>query len=412
VPIVRRNPGAVSVALGPDRGGTLALDTDPKLKVPDAVPVKAGETARIGITPLEERPSGKYRTTIRLMDGPTLVGLLSVPLAFESSAITARCIGLPMTAKSQPAVRVSLQNGAEKEQEVTVRFRDIWTSGAMRPAVTEARLKLPALSTASTDFPVTRDRVHLNQNYPVSVDVVSADGFSRTFRDPVHFRAIPRATSPIQVDADLADWNTGALLPLEPNWMWGLRSHTNSGASKNYSLTWKEQNDPEGNFRLYLLWRDDSLYLAATVNNTSRQHPAVDKDLENLWAQDCLYVVMYPSEFVRGEGTATFPHKMHLGLDGRGKPCLQDGDGNVFLDPKEVDCDYAVRETERGYTYEFRMGPKYPGFRGLKVRPGAHLSLSVMAWRNKGDRCYAFFRHFASFEGSIGDMGAFVLVDE
>jgi hypothetical protein len=35
-----------------------------------------------------------------------------------------------------------------------------------------------------------------------------------------------------------------------------------------------------------------------------------------------------------------------------------------------------------------------------------------MAWRRGGSKCYAFFRHFASFEGSINDMGQFLVVDE
>jgi hypothetical protein len=412
VPIVRKMPGAVSVSLGKDRAGTLAIDVDPRLQAPAQAQVGKGETARMDITPLEERPTGKYRTYIRIMEGASAVGLLSLPLVFESSAITARCVGLPMTAKSDPAVRVLLKNGAESEQAMQVRFQDVWTTSAMRPEFAEREVKLGPLAAVSVDFPVERARARLNQDYMASVQVITGDGAAKTCANKVHFRAVTRAAKPLKVDADLSDWDLESLLPLEPNWIWEMRAHTNSVASKAYNWTWAQQNDPEGRFKMYLRWLDGSLYLSAVLRNSQHDHQKVAKDKSELWAQDCLYVVLYPAEFIPGEGTATFPYKMHLGLDENAKPLLQNGIGEVYEKPEAVDCEYAIKKTPEGYVYEFRMGPKYPGFRGLKVTPGARFSLSTMAWRRGGSRCYAFFRHFASFEGSINDMAQFLVVEE
>lgn len=413
IPIVRKNKGAVEVTLDKGRKCELAMEFDPLMKTDKAMKPNADGKARIDITPLEERPTGKYRTYIRMTEGAKTVGLLSARLAFESSSLTAKLAGMPKTQTLKPALRVELQNGLEKPQKVKVRFMDRWLTPAARPEIVEKAAAIPALGSAAVEFEVDANLVKLNRDYPVSVEVAEESGAVKKVSGNVHFRSVPKAAKPIKVDGDLSDWELENLIALEPNWIWTMCGHQNTGPVKHYTPTWEEQSGSDGKFKMYLRWKDGSLYFAAVVKNSKHDHiEQIKQSKENVWAQDCMYLVMYAADFVPGEGTATFPHKMHLGIDENSKPILQDGRGVVFEDFSKIDCEYAVKETPDSYTYEFRMGPNYPGFRGLKMEPGKRFSISTMAWRDRGGFCSAFYRHFASFEGSIPDMGQFVVVEQ
>ncbi|MBI2192963.1 MAG: hypothetical protein HYU36_13365 [Planctomycetes bacterium] len=208
------------------------------------------------------------------------------------------------------------------------------------------------------------------------------------------------------MDADLSDWNLDGLIPIEPTWQWALQTQGNTGPAKNYRQTLAEQSSPEGKFQMFLRWDDRGLYLASVARNAHPSRPA--KSLDDVWAQDCLYVMLYPDEYVPGGGTSMRPYKMHLAMDGPGKPVLLDGAG-IVRTPEELDAEYAVRETPPGDVYEFRMGPRY--IRGMKLAPGSRFSLSTLCWRDR-DPKYAFYRHCASFDGTVGGMAQFVLVDE
>ncbi|MBI4028239.1 MAG: hypothetical protein HY360_24855 [Verrucomicrobia bacterium] len=405
-PIVRKSPGELRVELGKGRAGVCSVDLDARMKAPDQVKVSDERPAVITITPLEERPSGEYQTYLRLVEGGKIVGLLSFPLQVKASGIWVSTAGAPMTLKTEPQIRVTVHNATTKPEKGRVRLTDWWTTAEDRPKAVEKEIEVQADGQVSVDFPMNRERTRLNEDYDVTPTVIYPDGREEVFPARINFRAVPRARKPIKIDADLADWELDQLLPLWPNWQWALQMQQNTGPAKHYRQTWAEQTGPEGKHRMYLRWNEEGLYLAVLANNKHPSRPI--KKMEDIWAQDCLYVMLYPSEYVPGGGTTMRPFKMHLAMDEPGQPVLLDGNG-VVRAPEELGAEYAVKQTPEGYIFEFKMGRKY--LHDLKLQPGSRFSLSTLCWRDQ-DPKYAFYRHCASFDGSVGDMAQFTLVDE
>jgi len=404
-PIVRKSAGIVTVALGAGRTGVCSIDLDPMMKAPKEVEVAAGKPAEIEITPREERPSGAYRTYIRLLDGGKAVGLLSFPMEIKAAGVWVSVAAVPMTKKTDPKLVATVHNSTSAKQKVAVRFRDIWTAADDRPVPAVKEVKVPSGGAVSVEFPFARERTRLNEDYEVAIGLLYPGGREESFTGRVNFRGVEMATKPITIDADLADWDLDALLPLLPTWQWELQSQGNTGPAKHYCQTWAKQTESEGKFKMYLRWDRAALYLAAVTFNTQ---PSRTDDLDNLWAADCLYVMLYPDEFTPGGGTSMRPYKMHLAMDRAGRPMLQDGDGKIWK-PEELGVEYAARYTPTGYVYEFKMGPKY--LRGMKLRPGQRFSMSALCWSKHSPK-YAFYRHCASFDGGVADMAQFTLVGE
>jgi hypothetical protein len=412
--IVRKSPGIVTVDLGPERRGDLSIRLDPRLKAPDRVAVKPGKTAEIQVKPQEERPTGAYRTYIAILDGPKALGLLSLPLRFESSSIEAELEGTPMTKLSDPALRVTVKNLTGSATTAKVRFRDDYTTeGTDRPSPQEKSVKVAADGRAHVEFPLNRHRVKLNHDYPMKVTLALPGLPEREIEGRVHFRGVPRRTAPITVDGDLSDWPLDDLLPLEPDWLIAIAGR-GGGVSKNFCATWDQQTDPESRFKGYFLWDETGLYFAATIRNTDPHQ------IERVyWNQDCFFLDIYPGKYIAEEGTAMRPYVMHMIVLKDGSPGLFDKNGKVWpAVSEELGAKFAGKRVADGYTYEYFMDRKY--LNNLRLEPGAGFSASMVGYRGEftglgpgGARpMFAFYRNCFDFDGGVKDMARFILTEK
>ena len=383
-PIVKMSPGVVTVDLGAGRTGALTALVDARLETPTKVTAAPGQPARIAVKPLEARPTGKYRTYLRVASGDKAWGLLSVPLEFRSAGIDATLVGIPMTPASDPALRVTIRNSTDEPVKVTARFLDRHTGREDRPRVSEKPATVPSDGSASVDFPLNRARVKLDRDYPASVELVTQDGLTQEVTDIVHFRGVPKRTRPIVVDADLSDWPLDKLRPMEPTWLIMVGGRTGLYA-RSYYATWERQNRPTGRYKTYFLWDEEGLYFCGVVNNPERFRPL--KDPPEFWAQDCMYLTMYFDKYVPGSGSIMRPFKMHLAMDEAGKPYLVDLHARI-VDPKEAGLRYAAKETDTGYIYEYFMGRPHIG--SFKLEPGSGFSASTVAYHRRSGPVQGF----------------------
>jgi len=418
-PIVKMSPGVVTVQLGAGRTGGLTALVDPRMETPASVAAAAGQPAKITVTPLEARPTGKYRTYVRVTSGGKAYGLLSVPLEVRSAGVDAALAGIPMTPASDPALRVTLRNSTDVPANVNVSFLDRYTLTEARPLAARKAVIVPSDGSTDVDFPLNRTRVKLNRDYRVSVELTAEKGVTREVSDTVHFRGVPKRTQPIVVDADLRDWPLDKLLPLEPTWLIMIGGRTGLYA-RSYYATWERQTRPRGRYKTYFVWDEEGIYFCGIVNNPQRSRPL--KNPPDFWAQDCMYLTMYYDKYVPGAGSIMRPFKMHLAMDEAGKPYLVDLHAKV-IDPKEAGLKYAAKETDTGYIYEYFMGRPHIG--AFKLEPGSGFSASTVAYhkmsgpvqglgvqRGTNNPRYAFYRHCFDFDGGIEDMARFILTKE
>ena len=417
-PIVRSTAGEIAVNLGEGRGGELQVLVDEKLEVPASITASPGREARVTITPLEERPTGRYRTYIHVNRGAKSVGLLSIPLEFQGTGIAAQLVGIPMTKGTDPAMRAIVRNDTTEAAEVTVKFRDDYTASGPRAVEVEKDVSIPAGGKAHVDFPLDRSRLKPNHDYDLAATLVLPDGAERTVRGSVFFRGVPKRKAPITIDANLSDWPLTDLPPLEPDWTIMIGGRT-GGVARNYSSTWEQQSSPTGKYRAWFLWDDEGLYFAAVSNNPNKSHK---NKADVAWDNDCMYLTIYFDKWVEGGGSTMRPIKMHLATDEKGNLVLQDMHAKI-MDPKELGVEYARKETDTGYVYEFFMGRTYIG--DLKLEPGSGFSVSTVSYNQRrgtpmgigvqsgrNTQMYAFFRHCFDFDGGIEDMARFVLTEE
>jgi|GEM_PF-5557518 len=409
-PIVKLSPSDVHVNLGSRRGSKLHIDLDQRMSAPKAVPVKPGQTASIRVTPKEERPTGAYRTYVRVTDGGKTTGLLSLPLKFQSAGVRAKLAGQPVTHNLDPAVRVELDNFTSKPAKVRLRFRDDYTVNTVRPTTIEKTQTVPANQTLHVDFPLQRDRLRVNFDYPYEVEMTQADGSTQTIKGDVYFRGVPKIDHTVQIDGKLNDWPLDKLLSVKPLTRMMIGGRT-GGVARGYYSTWQKDLRPDGKFDTYFAWKDDGLYAAFVVNNPNPDRP-IENPAEH-YAQDCWYFTFYPERYEAGEGTIMKPFKIHLSMDKTGNPTLVDGNGKVRTQ-EELGIKYAATETSTGYVYEMFMSQKY--LRQLKLEPGSQFSASFVGFHKHygspmGTKppLYGFMRGTFTFDGGLQNMGRFVL---
>lgn len=412
-PIVKKNAGEVTVNLGAGRSGELTLELDPKLEAPKGVKAGEGKDATIKVTPLEERPTGRYRTYVRIVSDGKDAGLLSLPLKMESADLKTRLVGVPMTGKQDPAVRVEAENFTSAALKLKFRFQDNYTLGGDRPQAVEKELTVPPNEKGHADFPLDRNRLRINEDYPATVVMTRPDGSQRELKDDVFFRGVPKRKAPIMLDGDLRDWPLNQLIPIEPQTRMMIGGRTGEYSRKFFS-TWALDTRPDGKFKAYWMWDDQGLYVAFVVNNPKPDRPILDPALH--YEQDCMFFTLYPDAYQPGEGTVMRPFKIHLSMDKAGKPTMVDGNGKV-RQPDELGVVYAARQTDTGYVYEFFM--KRPYIYKLRLEPGAQFSAAFVSYATKfgtpmgrNTPLYGFGRGVFTFDSGLDKMGRFVLTGE
>ncbi len=256
-----------------------------------------------------------------------------------------------------------MKNLHERRVSGSVFFRNRYLTEQMRPEDLERSFRLGRGEAGSVFFPIPEDLASPNFNERVEAEVRLAGADSQVIgvKDRLHFRATPYAERPITVDGDLGDWPLDTLDPVTFTRI------------RRVNVDEPAPDDMESKGRFYSVWRDDTLYMALEVEDTTPQSRFMDI---NMWMDDNILLGIYPWRYREGERFNSGFYREHIGLHKDGSigtyrsHYVPGGTGDMSA------VQVAITYHEEGrYVYEIAY-PKealYP----LHVEPGGGFRLSL-----------------------------------
>lgn len=326
----------------------------------DTVSVRPGQSAT-GTLPIKigaDQTVGQYPLSVKVFDGDRLVGVLSSALSV-TELLRLDVTGVPLTAKQNPAIAVTVVSQEGKPVNGVVRLDNRHFTPSLRPAIQEVFFEAPAHGKTTVHIPLDRDLVNLTASYVVPVTARTAAGKEITTQAEVSFRACEHAPGKIVVDGDLSDWKLDERTPFAME-----REFTNWGQV------------PQGlNVKVYTLWDEKAIYFAAVVKKDSYVNEANDV---GIWLSDNIHFGFYPGGWKLGEKVNRGYYREHLGL-------CQDDVARIFRvgnpaggPASAVGATIAVKKVSGGYIYEWAY-PK-ESLMPVELAEGKRFRLSMGVW--------------------------------
>lgn len=327
------------------------------------ISVKRGEPATV-LLPIKvgaEQTAGMYPLKTRILDGEKVVALLGSSLNV-TELLRIDVADVPLTARQNPAIEVTVNSLEAKPVKGVVRFDDRYFAAALRNEVQEVPFQVPAQGQTRVKIPVARDLVNLSTAYELPVTMKTEDGKEITARAEVGFRACEKAPGKIVVDGDLSDWK--------------LAERTPFSMEREFTSWGKEFRGPHDlSAKVYTLWDNETLYFAAVVKDDSHVNNANDIEI---WTSDNIHFGFHPWGWKLGSKINTGYYREHLGL-------CKDGVARIFRvgnpagGPASADgASIAVKKVEDGYVYEWCY-PRATIF-PMELAAGKRFRLSMGVW--------------------------------
>ncbi|MCJ8330577.1 MAG: hypothetical protein MJH11_11400 [Lentisphaeria bacterium] len=306
------------------------------------------------------REPGQHTLLGTLKSGKNTFGLLHTPLVI-ASALSLELEGVPLTAGTQPGIKVTLRNNTSQVREGVVSWKDDIFSTGFRDKSQEKSIRIKPNDTAAVFFPVNRQRINMTATYTIKIDYKGRSGGKLEKTEFVSFRATEKAPGKITIDGDLSEWNLEKLTPVPFGRGFTL-----------YPGGVKHKGPEDTNARLYTLWDNENIYLALVVSDDVS---VVRANTASIWVDDNIMLGLYPWGWKKGGMFNQGFYRSHLG------PC-KDGTARIFrlgaasggsMDVK--DASIAVKRTKTGYVYEWSYPKKLVS--PLDLRPGSRYRLSL-----------------------------------
>ena len=311
-----------------------------------------------------DKEAGTYSLAVRLADGGKTFGKFSIPFLI-GDMIRLSMDTVPMTKKTQPAVRVLVRNFTDREVKGTVTLVNRNFAEGERPVDMTKDCTVPAAGETSVLFPMPPEQIRISWDYPFEASFREAGG-KKDFScaEDLSFRAVEHTPGPIVIDGDLSDWKLAdrTAVPF-------IRAHTSYDSKKG----WKGPADLSCD--LYTLWDENGLYFAADIKDdfAITRYNNVD-----IWVDDNIMWGLYPDGLKRGDTVKGGYYREHIG------PC-QDGVARIFRvgNPENgpataENAKIAIKRTKDGYLYEWFY--PWSAVAPLSGRPGEKFRLSALVF--------------------------------